>query len=317
MRGSARYATRRLAFAVPTLFALSFLSFVLGLAAGDPSSKIAQAGLPPEVLPTPEQIAAVRHRLGFDQPLLVRYGQWLGKALHGDLGRSLLTHIGVSDAIRKAVPSTVELALVAVAMILLFSVPLAIAGARLRGRWFQQVLRVVELSGSSIPGFFLAYLLIYLLAVRIHFFPVTGQNGWKSIILPGLTLAAGPAALLARLLQTSLVDVLGEDYIRTARSKGLSDVPVLVFHALRNAALPVLTVLGSIVAGLIEGAVVVELIFGRSGIGNLTLQSVGSSDYPMIQGVVLFAGVVVILFNLGVDLLYPVVDSRVRLGARS
>jgi peptide/nickel transport system permease protein len=202
-------------------------------------------------------------------------------------------------------------------MILILSIPAAIVGARLRGRWFQQVLRVVELSGASVPGFFLAYLLIYVFAVRIHLFPVVGQHGWKSIVLPAATLAAGPSALLARLLQTSLVEVLGEDYVRTARSKGLSDLPILLTHALRNAALPVLTVLGSIVAGLFEGAVVVELIFGRSGIGSLTLQSVGSSDYPMIQGVVLLAGVVIVLFNLGVDLLYPVVDARVRLGARS
>jgi peptide/nickel transport system permease protein len=206
---------------------------------------------------------------------------------------------------------------VAVVMILALSIPLAVIGARWRGRWFQQVLRVGELSGASIPGFFLAYLLIYVFAVRIHFFPVVGQSGWKSLVLPGLTLAALPTALVTRLLQTSLVDVLDQDYVRTARSKGLAETPIFLFHALRNAALPVLTVVGTIFAGLVEGAVVVELIFGRSGIGSLTLQSVGSSDYPMIQGVVLLAGAVVILFNLAVDLLYPVVDARVRLGGRA
>lgn len=317
MRGTGRYALGRLALAVPTLFVLSFLSFVLGLAAGDPSSKIAQAGLPPEILPTPAQIAAVRHRLGFDRPLLVRYWEWLRGALHGDFGRSLLTHISVSDAIRKALPSTTELALVAVVMMLLLSVPLALLGARFRGRWFQQALRVAELSGASIPGFFLAYILIYVFAVKIHLFPVVGQSGWKSIILPGFTLAVLPTALVTRLLQTSLIEVLGEDYVRTARSKGLGETPIFILHALRNAALPVMTILGTIFAGLVEGAVVVELIFGRSGIGSLTLQSVGSSDYPMIQGVVLLAGAVVILFNLAIDLLYPIVDARVRLGARA
>jgi peptide/nickel transport system permease protein len=317
MRGTGRYAAGRLALAVPTLFGLSFVSFLLGSASGDPSSKLASAGLPPEILPTPEQIDAVRHRLGFDQPLLVQYGRWLRKALHGDMGRSLLTGRGVTDAIRTALPSTVELALSAVAVILILAVPLALLGARLRGRWLQQGLRVVELSGASVPGFFLAYLLIYAFAVKLHFFPVVGQSGWKSMVLPAVTLAALPTALVARLLQSSLVEVLREDYIRTARGKGLADARIFVGHALRNAALPVLTVLGSVLAGLIEGAVVVELIFGRSGIGNLTLQSAGSSDYPMMQGVVLFAGVVVILFNLAVDLLYPVVDVRVRLGARA
>jgi peptide/nickel transport system permease protein len=317
VRGTGRYAASRLLLAIPTMLGLSFLSFVLGAASGDPSSRLASAGLPPEILPTPEQIDAVRRRLGFDRPLLVRYWKWLRQALHGDLGRSLLTHIGVGDSIRRALPSTTELALSAVFFIIVLAVPLAIAGAKLRGRWFQQVLRVVELSGASVPGFFLAYLLIYLFAVKVKLFPVVGQHGWKSLVLPAFTLAAGPTALVARLLQTSLVDVLREDYVRTARGKGLADTPILVYHALRNAALPVLTVVGSILAGLIEGAVVVELIFGRSGIGNLTLQSVGSSDYPMIQGVVLLAGLVVILFNLAVDLLYPLVDARVRLGATS
>ncbi len=317
MRGTGRYAASRLAFAVPTLFGLSFLSFILGSASGDPSSKLASVGLPPEILPTPEQIDAVRHRLGFDQPLLVQYWRWLRKALHGDLGKSLLTGRGVGDAIRAAVPSTVELALVAVAFIVILSVPLALLGARLRGRWLQQILRVIELSGASVPGFFLAYLLIYVFAVKLHLFPVVGQSGWKSIILPGLTLAALPTALVARLLQSSLVEVMREDYVRTARSKGLTDLRIFVRHALRNATLPVLTVLGHILGQLVEGAVVTELIFGRSGIGNLTLQSAGSSDYPMMQGVVLFAGVVVIGFNLAVDLLYPLIDVRVRLGART
>lgn len=317
MKGRARYAAGRLLLAVPTLFGLSFLAFALGTVAGNPSSKIAEAGLPPGVDPTPAQINAVSRRLGFNKPLVVRYGIWLRSALHGDFGRSLLTHESVTGQIRAALPSTTELALVAVAMILALCLPLALAGAHWRGRWFQQVLRVGELSGSSVPSFFLAYLLIYALSVKIKFFPVTGQSGWKSIILPAMTLAVGPTALVARLLQTSLVDVLGEDYVRTARSKGLADCRILVRHALRNAALPVLTVLGSILAGLIEGAVVVELIFGRSGIGALTLQSVGSADYPMIQGVILFAGLVVVAFNLAVDLLYPIIDARVRLGARA
>ena len=317
MRGTGRYALGRLGLAVPTLFGLSFLSFLLGSASGDPSSKLASAGLPPEVFPTLEQIDAVRHRLGFDKPLLVQYGRWLRKALHGDLGRSLLTGRGVGDAIRAALPSTVELALAAVLVIILLSVPLAVIGARLRGRWAQQVLRAVQLSGASAPGFFLAYILIFVFAVKLHLFPVVGQSGWKSLVLPAFTLAALPTALVTRLLQTSLVDTLREDYVRTARGKGLTDMRIFAAHALRNATLPVLTVLGHILGQLVEGAVVVELIFGRSGIGNLTLQSAGSSDYPMIQGVVLLAGVVVVLFNLAVDLLYPVVDVRVRLGAKT
>lgn len=317
MAGTGRYAAGRLALAVPTLFGLSFISFVLGSASGDPSSRIAAAGLPPEIHPTPEMIDATRHRLGFDQPLLVQYWRWLRKALHGDLGRSLLDNRGVTDAIRDSLPSTVELALAATLIIILLSVPLAILGARLRRRWFQQVLRAVELSGASLPGFFLAYLLIYAFAVKIHLFPVVGQDGLKTMVLPAVTLAILPTALVTRLLQSSLTDVMREDYVRTARGKGVAELAILVVHAMRNAALPVLTVLGYILAQLVEGAVVTELIFGRSGIGNLTLQAAGSSDYPLMQGVILLAGGVVVLFNLAIDLLYPVVDARVRLGART
>src|SRR3954454_19173048 len=153
VRGTGRYAVSRLALAGPTLFGLSFLSFVLGSASGDPSSKLASAGLPPEILPTPEQIDAVRHRLGFDKPLLVQYWRWLAKALHGDLGRSLLTHRGVTDAIRDALPSTVELALSSVLVMIVVAVPLALLGARIRNGWFQEVLRAVELSGASVPAF--------------------------------------------------------------------------------------------------------------------------------------------------------------------
>jgi peptide/nickel transport system permease protein len=317
VRGTGRYAVSRLALAVVTLFVLSVLSFVIGQASGDPSSKIASAGLPPEIDPTPEQIDAVRHRLGFDRPLVVQYWSWLQKALHGDFGRSLLTGRGVGDAIRDALPSTLQLALVAVLFIVILAVPLALLGARVHSPWVQQPLRLLELAGASIPGFFLAYLLIFVFAVKLHLVPVVGQSGWRSILLPAFTLAVLPAALIARMLPSSLTEVMREDYVRTARAKGLGDSRIFLGHALRNAALPVLTVLGTIFAGLVEGAVVVELIFGRSGIGSLTLQSVGSSDYPMMQGVVLFAGLVVILFNLAVDLLYPVIDVRVRLGARA
>lgn len=316
MGGRGQYAARRLAIAVPTLLGLSFLIFVLGSFSGDPSGKLAERGLPPGEVPTAEQVAAVHHELGLDRPLLVRYFDWLGQAAHGDLGKSLLTPgLGVGDAIGRAVPATIALAAAATLLVLLLAVPLGIAGALLRGRWWQQVIRVATLAGASIPGFFLAYVLIYVFAVRLHLLPVVGQVGLKSMVLPAVALAIGPTALVARLLQKGLVEELGDDYIRSARAKGLTKSAVVVSHALRNAFLPVLTVLGTVLARLIEGAVVIEVIFGRSGIGNLTLQAVGSADYPMTQGVVLFAGVVVIAFNLAVDLIYPWLDARVRLGA--
>lgn len=312
-----RYAARRLALAGPTLLGLSLLIFLLGSFAGDPSGRIAERGLEPGEVPTAEQVAAVHHELGLDRPLPVRYGEWLGRAAHGDLGRSLITYQSVSEAIRGAVPATTALAGVATLLVLVLSVPLGVVGALLRGRWWQQVVRVVALAGASIPGFFLAYLLMYVFAVQLHLLPVVGQVGPKSMVLPAVTLAAGPTALVSRLLQTALVERLGEDYVRTARAKGLAESAVVMAHALRHAFLPVVTVLGGVLTRLLEGAVIVELIFGRSGVGSLTLLAVGSADYPMTQGVVLFAGVVVIAFNLAVDLTYPVLDPRVRLGAAS
>lgn len=318
MESRARYAGRRLAIAVPTLLGLSFLVFTLGSLAGDPSYKIAERGLEPGQVPTIEQIETVRHELGLDRPVLVRYREWLGRAVKGDLGESLIVPgVRVADSIRTAVPPTVELACTAVLLVLVLAIPLGVLGALLQGRWPQQAVRVVALAGSSIPAFFLAYLLVYLFAVRLHWFPVVGQGGLRSMVLPSITLAAGPTAVVSRLLQVSLVEQMREDYTRTARAKGLTERTVMVSHALRNALLPVTTVLGTVLARLLEGAVVVELVFGRSGIGSLTLQAVGSSDYPMTQGVVLFAGVVVILFNLMVDLTYPFLDPRVRLGAAS
>ena len=316
MRGSGRYAASRLAVAGPTLLGLSLLVFLLGSVAGDPSAKIAERGLEPGEVPTAEQVAAVRHELGLDRPVLVRYREWLGRAVRGDLGESLIVPgRRVGDAIRGAVPATVALAAAASLLVAALSIPLGVAGALLRGRWWQQAVRVAALAGAAVPGFFLAYVLIYLFAVRLRLVPVFGDGGPTGLVLPAVTLAVGPTALVSRLLQRALVEELGGDYIRTGRAKGLSEAAVVVRQALRNAFLPVATVLGNVLARLLEGAVVVELIFGRSGVGSLTLQAVGSSDYPMIQGVVLFAGLVVIVFNLIVDLTYPVLDPRVRLGA--
>jgi peptide/nickel transport system permease protein len=316
MRGSGRYAAKRLALAVLTLLGLSLAVFALGTFGTDPSAIIAARDLPPGVDPTEAQIVAVHHRLGLDRPILDRYWEWLGKALHGNLGQSILTGQGVGAALRKAFPATASLAALAMVMVVVLAVPFAVAGALLFGRWFQQVIRLLALAGTSIPGFFLAYLLIYLLAVRLQVFPVIGRGDVRGDILPALTLAIGPAARISRLLQTSLVEQLGEEYVRTARAKGLPEDVVLLSHALRNALLPAFTVAGSVLAGLLEGAVVVELIFSRSGVGALALTAVGSGDYPMIQGVVLLAGVVIVTMNLLVDLAYPVLDPRVRLGAR-
>lgn len=307
------YVARRLLLAVPTLFGLSLLIFILGALSGDPAEVLASRS-EPEAQATGEQINAIKRELGLDKPLLVRYANWLGKAFQGDFGRSLYTQRGVTDLLRETFPTTATLAICALAMIVLLTIPMGVLGALFHRRWGDQVVRLVVLVGASVPGFFLAYLLVDYFAVKRGWFPVSGLTGPRSVVLPAFTLAVAPAAMASRLLRASLLDVLGEEYIRTARGKGLAAVPVMLDHAVRNAALPVMTVVGSVFGRMLEGAVIVEVIFNWSGVGSLTYNAVLLYDYPVVVGTVLWGGAVFVLLNLLVDVSYGFVDPRVRLG---
>lgn len=310
------YVARRFLQAVPTLFGLSILIFLLGALAGDPSEQLA-ASSAPDGEASGEQIEAVRRQLGLDRPLSARYATWLGGALQGDFGSSLTTSRDVLGEIRRAFPATLALAVTALVLIVALAVPMGAAGALLHNRWGDHLVRVVTLAGASLPGFFLAYLLIDLFAVRLHLLPVAGLTGPRSLVLPAFTLSVGPAAMVARLLRSSLLDSLGEEYVLAARAKGLAAVPVLLNHALRNAALPLLTVLGNVFGRMLEGAVVVEVVFSWPGLGLLTYGAILVYDYPVVVGTVLFAGVIFMMLNLAVDLCYGLVDPRVRLGAEA
>ena len=310
------YVTRRLLVAVPTLVVLSVLTFGLTASAGDPAVLLARR-LAVGGDPTPEQIERVRHELGMDRPLPVRYVSWLGDAAQGDLGVSLFSGRDVWDEVRSRVPATMALAGAAMVLIVCLSVPLGVAGALLHRRWPDHVLRVLALAGASVPGFFLGYVLIQLFAVHLGMFPVAGLHGLPSLVLPALALAVAPTALVSRLLRSSLLEVLGEEYIRTARAKGLAWVSVVLDHAFRNATLPATTVLGSVFARLLEGAVIIETIFAWPGVGRLAFDAITRLDYPVIQGTVLLAGMTVVVVNLVVDLSYSVLDPRVRLGVAS
>jgi peptide/nickel transport system permease protein len=305
---------RRLLVAVLTLLGLSLLVFVLASVVGDPSEAMATSGSA-DAQATPEQIAALRHELGLDRPLLVRYSDWLGKALKGDLGKSFYGGRDVAHEIRKAFPVTLLLAVAAFTLIVALAIPMGVLGALFHRRWGDQVIRGGALLAASVPGFFLAYVLINFFAVKWHLFPVSGLTRPRSVVLPAFTLAAGPAAMVSRLLRSSLLDTLGEDYIRTARAKGLAALPVMVNHAIRNAALPVITVLGSIFGRLLEGAVIVEVVFAWRGLGLLTYNAVTSYDYPLVVGTVLVGGTIFVTLNLAVDLIYVLIDPRIRLGA--
>ena len=307
------YAIRRLLIAVPTLLALSFLIFTLvSNTPGDPAAELARRRDSRNEV-SQAQIEAVRHEIGLDRPFLTQYADWLKGAVHGDLGQSFVRQTSVAREIGLRVAASAELAGVAFVIILLVSVPLGVAAAILHRHWADHLLRLLSLLGASVPGFFLSYLLIILFATRLGLLPVAGRQGFPSVLLPAVTLAVGPTAVVSRLLRSSLLEVFGEDYLRTARGKGLGQLSVVLRHALRNAAVPVVTYLGTVWGALLEGVVITEVIFAWPGLGLLLVESITGRDYPMIQGIVLFAGLVYIVMNLLVDLSYRLLDPRIRL----
>jgi peptide/nickel transport system permease protein len=254
----------------------------------------------------------IRRELGLDDPLWQQYVRYLGKALHGDLGRSFVTEESVSEALWTRFPTTAALALGSVAVWLLLGVPLGVLTAKVHNSPLDHAVHVVCLIGISLPTFWLGRLLQFHLAYRGGYFPVAGFLTWRHLLLPSLTLGIIGAGYYARLVHTNLVEVLQQDYIRTARAKGLPERVVLFKHALRNALLPVLTVLGTDTAALLGGVVFTENIFALPGLGALAVQAVLSVDVPMIMGTVLFSTVIVVGTNLAVDLVYGMVDPRIQ-----
>jgi peptide/nickel transport system permease protein len=310
-----RYVLRRVLIAIPTLLGLSLLIFTLvSNAPGDPAEELARRRDSRNEVSRAD-IERVRHEIGLDRPFVTQYVDWLAGAVHGDLGTSFLRSTSVGHEIGKRVLASAQLAVTALAAILLLSVPLGLAAAMHHRHWPDHVLRVVSLVGASVPGFFLSYLLIILFATRLGLLPVAGREELASVVLPAMTLAVGPTAVVSRLLRSSLLEVLSEDYMRTARSKGLGWLPAVLHHGLRNAAVPVVTYLGTVLGALLEGVVIVEVIFAWPGLGQLTVQSISGRDYPMIQGLVLFAGTVYVVMNLLVDLSYGFLDPRIRVEA--
>ena len=310
------YAVRRLLIAIPALLGLSFLIFTLvSNTPGDPAAELARRRDSRNEV-SQAQIEQVRHEIGLDRRFFTQYVDWLKGAVHGDLGQSFVRQTSVTHEIAQRVPASAELAGAAFVIILLLSVPLGVAAAMLHRHWADHVLRLLSLLGASVPGFFLAYLLIILFATRLGLLPVAGRQGFSSVLLPAFTLAVGPTAVVSRLLRSSLLEVFGEEYMRSARGKGLSWLVVVLRHGLPNAAVPVVTYLGTVLGALLEGVVITEVIFAWPGLGQLTVQSITGRDYPMIQGIVLFAGLVYIVMNLLVDLSYRLLDPRLRLEIR-
>lgn len=311
----ARYIAGRLAAVVPVLAVVGVTVFLLiHLIPGDPASIM----LGPDA--SVSQVNQLRHELGLDRPLWVQFGLWLERLLRGDLGESIFLNQQVTRAIWEHLGPTVSLTALAEVLALLVAIPSGVLAAWKRESRFDQAFMMIAVLGVSIPSFWTGLNLIALFAVAIRLFPVAGYvspshglGSWvSSLLLPAVALAFTQAGLIARIARDSTIDVLDEEYIRTARSKGLGELRVLARHAFRNAFIPTLTVIGTGLATLLGGAVVVETVFVLPGIGNLVVQSISRRDYPVIEGIVLFVATGYVVINLLVDLLYAAIDPRIR-----
>ena len=314
-----KFVLRRLLQAIPTLLGISILIFaVIRLAPGDPVNLFFDPTI------KGEDLERMRRQLGLDRPLYIQYIDWVTNLARGDFGRSFVTREPVLSRILERLPNTIQLSLAAVVIALLVGPTLGILAATHRGGLIDQLVRVLAVVVDAVPNFWLGLMLILVLAVQLRLFPSGGMYTLRGafmpplldrlwhLVLPALVLAAGPIALYSRLMRTEMLEVLSQDYIRTARAKGLAEGVVLYGHALRNALLPIITVLGGTLPFLFGGAVVTESVFSWPGMGRLFVDAAYSRDYPMVLGIAIIASVLVVLGQLLSDILYGIVDPRIR-----
>ena len=309
------YFIRRVLAAIPVMLVVAvFVFLLLRLTPGDPAAIIAGD------MATPEQLERIRESLGLNETLLVQFTTWFGGILQGDFGTSLISSTPVIDLVADRMWPTIWLALITITLSVVIAVPMGVLAAWRHGSWIDHLVMTFSVLGFSIPVFVIGYLLIKVFALDLKLLPVQGYKAPSQdfagfalrSVLPAFTLASIYIALIARMTRASLLDVLGEDYVRTARAKGLKERRVLYRHALRNAAIPVLTVIGTGFALLISGVVVTESVFNIPGLGRLTVDSIFARDYPVIQALILLTSGVYVLVNLLIDLSYSILDPRIR-----
>ena len=301
------YVIRRLLQTVLVLFGVTALSFGTMFLSGDPAMAMAGENW------TREQLDQFRHEMGFDRPWYVQYGDFVSRAVRGDFGTSLRQQQPTFSLIMDRMPNTVRLAALAMVVAVSIGVPLGVIAALRRGTIWDGLLMVVGLTGQAMPPFWLGLLLIMVFAVGLRWLPVAGAGTPQHIILPAITLGTFSAAYIARLARSSMLEVLGQDYVRTARAKGLRGRNVVIRHALRNALIPLVTVVGLQVGSLLGGAIITETIFAWPGVGRLTIDAVNGKDLPLVQACVMVLAATFVLINLLVDLLYTYLDPRIRL----
>jgi ABC-type dipeptide/oligopeptide/nickel transport system permease component len=298
---------KRLLYTLPVVWlVVSTVFFLIHLVPGDPVEQMLGEGA------TASDISALRHEYGLDQPLGIQYVRYWQGVLHGDLGRSLRLNDSVTHLILTRYPYTLELTIAALLFALALALPGGIAAALRRAQWQDLSVGVVSLLGLSFPNFALGPILILLVSIELGWLPVSGAGSLAHLVLPAITMGASLAAILTRMVRTAMLEELSQDYIRTARAKGLPEHVVVVRHALRNALIPVLTLIGLQFGALLAGAIITETIFSWPGIGRLTIAAISNRDYPLVQGCILAVGLTYILVNLLTDLVYTLANPRIR-----
>lgn len=310
-----QYVVQRLLQTVVVLIGVTFISFGMLFLTGDPTIFL----LGGQVTGLSEaQINEFRHQMGFDRPIVVQYLDYMAGVVQGNLGKSYYHGVPNLDLILEFMPATLQLGLTALLISLILGIPLGIIAATRRGTVIDHLCMITALIGQAMPVFWLGLLLILIFAVQLKWLPVSGKGGWQHLILPAITLASYSVALVARMTRSSMLEVLGQDYIRTARAKGLSEWRLLYKHALKNAMIPVITLIGIQIGFLLGGSVITETIFAWPGIGRLVVQAISTKDIPLVQASVIVLALIFVGVNLLVDLSYAYLDPRIRLaGNRS
>lgn len=301
------YILRRALLSIPVIFVVSIVVFGMIFLSGDPAVLM----LPPEA--SEEQVEEFREAYGFDDPFLVQYWRFLSSALQGDFGKSLRYNQPAMELVIERLPATLQLSFTSVFLAVLFALPMGIIAAVNRNRSPDYVASCLSVIGQSMPNYWLGFMLVYLFAVKLGWLPTSGGPGLRYVILPAVTIAFAVMALVSRMTRSSMLQVLHQDYIRTARAKGQSENKVISVHALRNALLPIVTIVGLQFGYILGGAVVIETIFAWPGLGLLTIQAIYNRDYPVVQAAVLFLTVSFVVINLLVDISYQFLDPRIRL----
>ncbi len=301
------YLLRRFLQSLLVLLGVSFVVFGILFLTGDPALVL----LPPDA--SIEDVAKFRHQMGFDDPFLVQYGRFLSGALRGNFGQSVRHGEPAFDLVMERMPATFELSGAALVLALCLAIPAGIISAVRRNTVLDYVSTVVALLGQSMPTFWLGIMLILLFSVQFNLLPSSGRGGWEHILLPAVTLGLFTTARITRLTRSGMLEVLNQDYIRTARAKGVANPPVVWKHALKNAAIPIVTIVGIELGTLLGGSVITETIFAWPGVGRLSVQAIYNRDYPVVQAAVFTLAATFVLVNLVVDVLYTYLDPRIRL----